>query len=170
MSTEMFGYHPPMPQTWRRCSSCKKDIPLRGTYLVCSVSTCNRVRTGMVFCSMDCWDAHLPTARHREAWAEEKTAPATAGEEAGSGGDSPPRKRGARRHVAPVRRRDSSLPRDVLVVASKLKNYVRAASGLNTSDAVIDVLSEKLRDLCDRASENAKADGRKTLLDRDFGP
>jgi len=39
------------------------------------VSTCNRVRTGLFFCSMECWEGHLPTARHRDAWAEEKRAP-----------------------------------------------------------------------------------------------
>jgi len=39
---------------------------------------------------------------------------------------------------------------------------------MNTSDAVIDVLSDKLRELCDRAVEKAVQAGRKTLLDRDF--
>ncbi|NVB38896.1 hypothetical protein G6O69_13725 [Pseudenhygromyxa sp. WMMC2535] len=62
------------------------------------------------------------------------------------------------------------MPRDTLVVAKALKAYVAAASGLRTSDAVMDVLSDKLRDICDRAIERAKADGRKTVLDRDFLP
>jgi histone H3/H4 len=57
---------------------------------------------------------------------------------------------------------------DVLVVASKLKNYIRDKSGLNTSGAVMSVLSEKLRGLCDNAIENAKREGRKTVMDRDF--
>lgn len=155
-----------MSEPWRRCSTCKKPIALGATYLVCNVSTCNRARTGLVFCSMDCWDAHLPGARHREAWAEERTAPKTA-----DGGDQTRERasKPARRHVVPTRRRDPNLPRDVLVVASKLKAYVRAAGELNTSDGVIEVLSDKLRDLCDAAIERAKADGRKTLLDRDFG-
>lgn len=155
-----------MPGTWRHCSTCKKPIELGGTYLVCNVSTCNRKRTGLVFCSMDCWDAHLPSARHREAWAEDRTAPKTA-EDPDEQNKRAPAKSG-RRHVVPTRRRDPRLPKDVLVVASKLKAYVKAAGDLNTSDAVIDVLSEKLRDLCDAAIERAKADGRKTLLDRDF--
>lgn len=155
-----------MPGTWRRCSSCKKDIPLGGTYLVCNVSTCNRVRTGMVFCSMDCWDAHLPGARHREAWAEERTAPKTLDADSKQPSAQPEKKR--RRHVVPTKRRDPNLPRDVLVVASKLKAYVKAAGGINTSDGVMEVLSEKLRDICDAGIERAKADGRKTLLDRDF--
>lgn len=57
---------------------------------------------------------------------------------------------------------------EALVVASKLKNYIRDKSGMNTSAAVIAVLSEKLRGLCDQAMERAKADGRKTVMDRDF--
>ena len=59
-------------------------------------------------------------------------------------------------------------PQDVLVVVSKLKAYVKARSGMNTSDGVTDVLSAKLRKLCDAAIEVAQADGRKTVLDRDF--
>ena len=78
------------------------------------------------------------------------------------------KREGKRRHVVPTRRRDPALPRDVLVVVSKLKAYVKAASGMNTSDGVTEVLSEKLRDLCDDAIERAKADDRKTVMDRDF--
>lgn len=58
---------------------------------------------------------------------------------------------------------------EVLVVASKVKNYIRAASGMNTSAAVMDVLSSKLRGLCDQAIASAKSEGRKTVMDRDFG-
>jgi histone H3/H4 len=58
---------------------------------------------------------------------------------------------------------------EILIVASKLKNYIRAKSGMNTSGAVIDVLSAKVRELCDQAIESAKRDGRKTVMDRDFG-
>ncbi|OFZ69919.1 MAG: hypothetical protein A3K03_01235 [Bdellovibrionales bacterium RIFOXYD1_FULL_44_7] len=58
--------------------------------------------------------------------------------------------------------------KDVLVVASKIKNYIRAKSSLNTSAAVMDILSDKVRLLCDQAIERAKADSRKTVMDRDF--
>ena len=58
---------------------------------------------------------------------------------------------------------------EVLVVASKIKNYIRAASGMNTSAAVMETLSNKVRELCLAAIENAKRDGRKTVMDRDFG-
>lgn len=59
--------------------------------------------------------------------------------------------------------------KEVLIVASKLKNYIRGASGMNTSGAVVEILSEKVRQMCDRAIEAAKSDGRKTVMDRDFG-
>ncbi len=61
-----------------------------------------------------------------------------------------------------------SLESETLVVVSKLKNYVRERSEMNTSDSVINVLSARLRRLCDRAIENARNDGRKTIMDRDF--
>jgi len=59
--------------------------------------------------------------------------------------------------------------KEVLVVASKLKNYIREQSGMNTSGAVVERLSDLIRSMCDRAIENAKSDGRKTVMDRDFG-
>ena len=59
-------------------------------------------------------------------------------------------------------------PRDVLVVVSKLKLYVRLTSGMNTSDDVIEPLSDRLRTLCDDAVERARAEGRKTVMARDF--
>lgn len=55
-----------------------------------------------------------------------------------------------------------------LVVASKLKTYIRTKSQMNTSASVVQVLSEKLRTMCDEAIENAKREGRKTVMDRDF--
>lgn len=62
---------------------------------------------------------------------------------------------------------EQSGSKEVLVVASKVKNHIKTA-GLNTSAAVMDVLSDKVRALCDQAVENAKRDGRKTVMDRDF--
>jgi histone H3/H4 len=154
---------------WRRCSRCKNPIAYAATYLVCSVSTCNRARTGLVFCGMDCWDAHVPLAGHRDAHAEELTAPATA-DSAAPKREAEPKPKPGKRRIAPVKRRDPSLPKDVLVVAKALKEYIRAAGDLRTSDAVIELLSDKLRDMCDRAIDRAKDDGRKTVLDRDFLP
>lgn len=160
----------PPSSTWRSCSRCKKPIAHGATYLVCSVSTCNRARTGLVFCSMECWDAHLPIARHREAHAEELVAPSADGQGSAAKPASAPTRKQGKRRIAPVRRRDPSLPRDPLVVTKAFKAYIRAAGGLNTSDAVVEVLSDKLRDWADRAITRAKEDGRKTVLDRDFLP
>lgn len=61
-------------------------------------------------------------------------------------------------------------PHDVLVVVSKLKAYIKAKSGMNTSDGIIEVLSDHLRRIADQAIESAKSDGRKTVLDRDIRP
>jgi len=57
---------------------------------------------------------------------------------------------------------------EVLVVASKLKSYIREKSGMNTSASVMEALSLKVRQLCDEAIAKAQADGRKTVMDRDF--
>ncbi len=143
---------------WRRCSSCKTEIGFGRPYWTCSVTTCNRKGTDFVFCSLDCWEAHVPTLRHRDAWAEEKCTP-----EAGAA--SSPNASHAAATPSPNRART---PRDILIVASKLKAYIRARSGMNTSESVLAELSERVRDLCDDAIGRAREDGRKTLMDRDF--
>src|SRR5690606_41468404 len=63
------------PSHFRLCTTCKTPIPFSAKYYACSVSTCNRKATAMYFCSVPCWDAHVPEARHRDAWAEVETAP-----------------------------------------------------------------------------------------------
>ena len=171
--------------TWKRCNTCKKPIAFRATYYLCSVSTCNRKGTDFVFCTVDCWDAHVPTLRHRDAWADEQTAP-TVEAWAREQQSEPVRRVVTPASPTPVRstpsasapssteRReapptgDGSVPRDVLVVVSKLKQYVRATSGMNTSDDVVDPLSDRLRIWCDDAIDRARADGRKTVMARDF--
>lgn len=64
--------------TWKHCNICKAPMAFGAEYYVCSVSTCNRKRTGLLFCSLACFEAHLPTARHRDAWAEREQAPSRA--------------------------------------------------------------------------------------------
>lgn len=56
---------------------------------------------------------------------------------------------------------------EVLVVASKVKSYIKEKSGMNTSGAVPEELSKRVALLLDKAVENAKNDGRKTVMDRD---
>jgi hypothetical protein len=165
---------------WRNCNICKVGIGFEAEYFVCSVSTCNRKRTGLTLCSLACFEAHLPTARHRDAWAERQKAPTRAewqasldrdadSEEAHPPADAP-KPPGATRTLV-----KGSAPHpepealaEVLVVVSKLKKYVRDWSGMNTSDAAISVLSDHLRALCRDATRQAGLDGRRTVLDRDF--
>lgn len=204
-----------MPERWRRCSACKQDIALGAVHWVCSVSTCNRKRTGLVFCSVDCWEVHLPTERHREAWAVEARAPdrpepaeppprtrrgaAKAEPKAGSArsassstqtpaASSPARpshvvrRAGVEREAPRAETRSVGTaatgsptvgtgvaPEDdeILVVASRLKAYVRARSGFNTSDRVLPVLSRALRAICDEAIENARRAEQLTVMGRD---
>jgi histone H3/H4 len=164
---------------------CKVGIGFEAEYFTCSVSTCNRKRTGLFFCSLACFEAHLPTARHRDAWAESQRSPSVAAaqaeREAEEGAGEEPEERDQpppapqRRVVSPARPEAPEAGEergepgsDVLIVVSKLKKYVRERSGMNTSDAVVAVLSEHVRDLCREAIRQAGQDGRRTVLDRDF--
>ena len=60
--------------------------------------------------------------------------------------------------------------KEILVVISKVKNYIRARSEMNTSGAVAQALSDQVRHLCDQAIESARKQGRKTVMDRDLPP
>ncbi len=57
---------------------------------------------------------------------------------------------------------------EVLVVASKIKNYIKDKGGMNTSAAVMDSLSALVKNMCDKAIEKAQSEKRKTVMDRDF--
>ena len=63
---------------------------------------------------------------------------------------------------------DSQGEKEILVVVSKLKQYIRSVSGMNTAGNVAPALSDTVRKLCDQAIEKAKTDGRKTVMDRNF--
>jgi hypothetical protein len=170
---------------WKKCSMCKNDIKLSSAYYVCSVSTCNSKRTGYVFCSVPCFERHLPMARHRDAAAIEKQAPAkndsvsdsVAGKSEGRSESSQSASpSGQRRIVSSPVKVSASVPtttasssaNDILVVASKLKAYIKDQSDMNTAQEVMFILSDLLRIQCDRAIEKARADGRKTVMRRDF--
>jgi hypothetical protein len=157
---------------WRKCSSCKKPIGLGAVYYVCSVSTCTAQRTNYVFCSVHCFERHLPGARHKDAAAVEMRAPKTpAAPEPSAVPEARPAARvfatAPKPGAAPVRPANN-LPKEVLVIASRLKEYIHARSEYNTSGSVMDVLSEHLRIVCDRAIDQARSEGRKTVMDRDF--
>ncbi|MDG2303213.1 MAG: hypothetical protein P8R42_00940 [Candidatus Binatia bacterium] len=182
--------------SWKRCNTCKNDIGFSADYYVCSVSTCHRKGTDFTFCTVECWEAHVPLFRHRDSWAEERRSPDRTS--AGRGGPAaavpaapqtappapavatpapprslqaspPPPAALAGDELPPLELHDrSEIPEDILVVASKLKAYIRARSGMNTSDGVLPEFSRLLRDLADDAIARAHEAGRKTVMDRDL--
>jgi len=170
-------------ENWRLCSICKKPIGFETPYHECSVSTCNRKRTQLYFCSVRCWDAHVPTMRHREAWAIEKTSPTVASWEAEQEWErqrseaketAAAEKEGSahRRIVAPAggtpaAELSDGVEQEILIIASKLKKYIKARSGMRTSDGVMADLSRLVRQAADEAIQRAAEDGRQTVLDRD---
>ncbi len=57
----------------------------------------------------------------------------------------------------------------VLVIASKVKQLIKEQSGgMNTSASVMEALTKVVEKEVAKAIEKAKADGRKTVMDRDF--
>ena len=55
-----------------------------------------------------------------------------------------------------------------LVVASKVKAYIKSKGGMNTASSLLVALTEQVQRVCDQAIENARSDGRKTVMDRDI--
>jgi len=115
-----------------------------------------------VFCKVDCFDAHVPVLNHKDAGAIEKRAPSAAEwmREQSESESVRPQPSASTAHA--------ETKRDILVVVSKTKDYVRAKAGLNTSENVMEVLSDKIRAILDDGIRRAIQDGRKTLMDRDF--
>jgi histone H3/H4 len=151
-----------MPDAWKSCSSCKKPIPYGGKYYTCSVSTCNTARLSLVFCSMACWDAHVPTLNHRPGvWANELKAPAAPSAPSPSGAAP-----AERRIVRPTEA--AKEPEEVLIIASRLKDFVREKSDFNTSADVLEALSELVREATVDAIAHARTEGRRTVMARDF--
>ncbi len=145
-----------MREVWRKCSSCKKDIYCGSTYQVCSISTCRAKATNYVFCSVACWDLHVPIERHRgdDVAAIEKRAP-----------QHPEVEREAKRVIVTE---SSPIEDEILVVVSKVKKYISEKSGMNTSADVMNALTSRVQRICDRAIEEARRSGRKTVMDRDI--
>lgn len=193
-----------------KCTECRTEIAYGQTYWQCSVSTCNRSRMPLYFCSVVCWDSHLSTVRHRDAYAVEVKAPtkeAWAREQADSAaapapraalatpdrpnptqtpnppprpmptaptpmsvttrrvvGDASPATAAAVEGSATL---SDTFDREVLIVVSKMKKYIKDRSGFNCSDAVAEHISDHVRAICDEAIRAAGRDERKTVLDRD---
>ena len=147
---------------WRKCGTCKKEIIWGSTYQQCSVSSCRK----FAYCSVDCWAVHDSVMGHMSAAATEERAPSKDSENTpkrrlivSSSPSSPNSSAGQTR---------GSVDLDVLIVASKLKKYVKDRHDLNTSANVMDRLSDLVRSLVDDAVIRARQEGRKTLMDRDF--
>lgn len=49
------------------CATCRKLIPPGTSAIRCTVASCNTGRMKLRFCSVVCWEKHVPTARHRKA-------------------------------------------------------------------------------------------------------
>lgn len=168
-----------MSEQFKVCSTCRKPIAFGASYYQCSVSTCQRGKTGLYFCSVECWDAHLPMMRHREAWAETARAPTRAEWELQQAEEAAGAAKSAEERIVNENQSNATsanseggaeMSQDVLIVVSKLKGYIKSKSGMNTSDGIVPVLSNLVREICDRAIESARSDGRKTVLDRDIKP
>ncbi len=196
-----------MAEAWMKCTECRNEIAYGAVYWECSVSTCNRSRMPLYFCSVVCWDSHLSTVRHRDAYAVEVRAPSKeTWQQSQAAAASAPQPRammstpdrpmaGAASNPAPRPMPQASTPvqvttrravdappssstegnvtftdvadRDMLIVVSKLKKYIKDRSGMNCSDAVADMLSDHVRAVADEAIRAAGRDERKTVLDRD---
>lgn len=183
----------PSQNYWKKCSSCKKELPFSTMYYVCSVSTCRHKRKGFQFCSVPCWDAHLGFMNHREAWAEERTSPSKDQYEASldTGASSKTTERQPMRKVVqpassqgnqsqssspqssasqstPAELKASQIKTDTLVVVSKVKNLIKEQSGFSTSQCCVDALTRKVVAECLKGIEYAKKAERKTVMGRDI--
>ncbi len=149
---------------WRKCIVCKKEINFSTKYYKCSVTSCDKKRAPAQFCSVDCWGVHSSTLNHKSAWAEEFHSLSK------SEWQSAPKVRivTGKSSSSDSNSSNENLPNDILVVVSKMKAYVKAKGDLNTSADVSDALSDIIRRECDKAIERARADGRKTLMGKDF--
>lgn len=151
---------------WRKCSVCKHEIAFSHKYYLCSVSSCTKQRAPVQFCSVTCWDSHNAVLNHKSAGADEYTSPSKMQWQAQEGG--------VRRRIVVSKsssndsQNSGEASDDILVVVSKMKAYIKARADMNTSGDVSEVLSDYIRKECDRAIESAKADGRKTVMGRDF--
>lgn len=149
---------------WRKCGSCKKEIGFNTVYQSCNVSTCRK----LVFCSVDCWNLHNPVMNHKSSWAEENRSPKKENYIADQDDSAPRRVIVSSRPAVSEAVSGSANEEDILIVASKLKQYIKDKYDLNTSANVMEALSHIVRRHTDRAVQKAKSEGRKTVMDRDF--
>jgi histone H3/H4 len=108
---------------------------------------------------------------HRDAWCEEARAPreepAEPMQTVRAGAAAPPAGRTAERRIVPSAAVEAA-PDDVLIVASRLKQYITEKADMNTSADVLEALSDIVRAHTDQAIRRARMEGRKTVKGRDF--
>ena len=154
---------------WKKCSSCKKIIGFGSAYFTCSVSTCNTKKLGLVFCSVNCWDAHLGFANHRSADAIEEHAPSRSAFLESLANVEEHEK--PHRRIVPPQQTSHKIPTEeieTLVVVSKVKKLIRDRSDFNTSECCIDALTDKVVEICMKGIDQARSAGRKTVMGRDI--
>lgn len=162
---------------WKKCSVCKKELDFDRPYQVCDVSTCQGNRTGLTFCSIECWDSHLGFAHHRSASAEERRSPTReqylaelnqvrANPTQSHASEAPI----TRRIVRPAEPATASqdIKTDTLVVVSKVKKLIKDQAGFNTSQCAIDALTKKVIHECLKGIVEARKAERKTVMGRDI--
>ena len=142
---------------WRKCGSCKKEIGFNTIYQLCNVSSCRK----LVFCSVDCWDLHNPVMNHKSSWAEENRSPV-------KNTESGPRRILVNSGSTQNNSTSAISNDEILVVASKLKQYIKDKHDMSTSANVMEILSHIVRRQTDDAADKARSEGRKTVMDRDF--
>ena len=122
----------------------------------------------MVFCQVSCWDAHVPVMGHKDPWALEKEAPSKAQWAHTQNPESVPKPKPSPYFNGGKSNPEKSMEHEILVVASKVKAYIKSRSGMNTSSSAMEAISDFIRKYADEAITEAKKADRKTVLDRDI--
>ena len=106
---------------WRKCGNCKKEILFGMAYQKCSISSCRK----FAYCSVDCWSIHDSVMGHKSAYAEE--AKSTVQRSSRRSINSRRKKIiiNAKKGQNLLLRVSPNFDRDILIVASKLKKYVK---------------------------------------------
>lgn len=102
---------------------------------------------------------------HKSSWAEENRSPSKTEYRPEEVGSAP------RRILVSPKLPEATSNADeqeILIVASKLKQYIKDKHDMNTSANVMDILSKIVRRQTDLAVAHARSEGRKTVMDRDY--
>ena len=105
---------------------------------------------------------------HKSAWAEDFMSPSELESKEQDNVKGSVRIVRAAKSGTGVVEQNNSTNNEILIVVSKLKQFVKDYSELNTSADVSSVLSDIVREKCVDAIYKAKKDGRKTLMGKDF--